>query len=261
MEIRFLNRRQGSRKLRIAFLGFSFHTDLVLQLYPELLNSKLVHRSKDFDVAMVDFSSSIRHLSKPGEAEKISTSVNEIFDDYDEVCVYAHSFGVYAAGLFFSPKLNFCSTETKNKIHTAFAYSGTLNPINDEQGIPLRVFSLTRRDFNDRTLQNFRQRCGVEMPFCDDTSECRQCGNKKDIQMFAEDLELAEQVYLHHGNPGFRYDYALVAMNDKIFPPRNQVAAWQTCAETILQNCNHFEALSLMLGNLTSQNLHTLQNE
>lgn len=242
MEIRFLKRKPGNKKLRIAFLGFSFSIDLVLDLFPELSETGNELQAEDFDLAMVDFSSAIHYLAIPDGVGETPFSDKEIFDVYDEVALYAHSFGVYAAGLFFSAGTGFCPAEMKSKIHSAFAFAGTLHPINDEQGIPLRVFALTRRNFDAAALQTFRLRCGLNQ---------QDMQHSEDSEDFSEDLALAEQVYNHYGKPDFHYDYAVVAMNDKIFPSRNQLAAWQNTAKTITMDCNHFEALGMMIDKLT----------
>jgi len=242
MEIRFLKRKPGNKKLRIAFLGFSFSIDLVLHLFPELSETNSELQAENFDLAMVDFSSAIHYLAKPDGVGEKPFAGKETFDVYDEVSLYAHSFGVYAAGLFFSAGTDFCPDVIKSKIHSAFAFSGTLHPINDEHGIPLRVFALTRRNFNVATLQTFRLRCGLKQ---------QDMQHSEASENFSEDLTLAEQVYNHYGKPDFHYDYAAVAMNDKIFPFRNQLSAWQNTAKTIVMDCNHFEALGMMIDKLT----------
>lgn len=242
MEIRFLKRKPGNKKLRITFLGFSFSIDLVLDLFPELSETSSELQKEDFDLAMVDFSSVIHYLAKPDGVGEKPFAGKETFDVYDDIALYAHSFGVYAAGLFFSAGTGFCPAITKSKIHSASAFSGTLHPINDEQGIPLRVFALTGRNFNAATLQTFRLRCGLKQ---------QDMQHSEAYENFSEDLALAEQVYNHYGKPDFHYDYAVVAMKDKIFPFRNQLAAWQNTAETITMDCNHFEALGMMIDKLT----------
>lgn len=250
MQIRFLKRKSENRKLKIAFLGFSFDTDIILRLFPELsrINTKL--QIEEFDLAIVDFTSAIHYLANADEVGEKQCSIKEILDVYDEVFLYAHSFGVYAAGLFFSAETNFCSSKIKHKIHSAFAFSGTLQPINDEQGIPLRVFALTQRNFNDATLQTFRLRCGLKQ---------QDIPHSEASENFSEALALVQQVYNHYGKPDFHYDYAVVAMNDKIFPSRNQFAAWHNETKIISEDCNHFEALGMMIDKLTKPWLERME--
>ena len=71
------------------------------------------------------------------------------FSPYKQVYLLAFSYGVYASGIAKLPK--------DLKITKSIAINGTLIPVDDKYGVPLRQFELTEK-MDSKTVVKFRER-------------------------------------------------------------------------------------------------------
>lgn len=133
---------------------------------------------------------------------------------YREVCVVAWSLGVVAAGILM-PQIG-------SKVTRFLAVNGTFTPIDDERGIPQAVFNGTHDGLDERSLRKFYR---------------RMAGSASLFAAFAATMperpvdELKEELRSFVGRtvPGDvrMPDLAVAGMNDAIFPPANQLKAWE----------------------------------
>lgn len=134
---------------------------------------------------------------------------------YDEVLVAAWSMGVWAASLVL-PRSGL-------KYTAALAVNGTMRPIDDDRGIPCDVFDATLAALTPVSLAKFQR---------------RMCASREALAGFMEhspqrtfESVLAELASIgaaaRASAPPMKWDCAVVASSDRIFPPANQLLAWE----------------------------------
>lgn len=112
----------------------------------------------------------------------------------------------------------------KSVIGPRIAVNGTPYPIHDSMGIPEAIFDGTLASMSDRTVTKFRRRmCGSvsAMEKLMSTSPSRSTDGLRD-----ELAAIGQSVRLSTPD-NFRWTKAVVGLNDLIFPPANQKAAWE----------------------------------
>lgn len=135
---------------------------------------------------------------------------------YDEICIVAWSYGVYAASV---------STESlESRVTLRLAVSGTLHPCHRRLGIPENIFRGTLAAIDPHNMRKFYRR------ICADRREYARISAslpQRDTDSLRRELESfsPENLWLHH--PYARYDFALIGRDDAIIPPANQWRAWQ----------------------------------
>lgn len=135
---------------------------------------------------------------------------------YNEICVVAWSFGVYAAAA--------TTGAIDRKITRRIAVNGTLYPVDRRRGIPENIFQGTLNGLNERNLDKFYHRvCGSIAAFRN------FCENKPErgINELAEELQTFVPTELLQPTLSTRWDLAIISSNDAIFPAVNQWRAWQ----------------------------------
>lgn len=139
--------------------------------------------------------------------------------DYDEAVVLAWSFGVFAAAA------------TANHLPVAvtcrIAVGGTLWPVDDEIGIPRELFWGTLENLTPASLRRFYRRICAN---ADQYEEFMAVVPRRDIDDITAELEAiprhiraCELTAL-----GKRWDYALIPVDDRVFPPLHQQRAWES---------------------------------
>lgn len=146
---------------------------------------------------------------------------------YKEVVVLAWSLGVHAAELALS--------HSELPLTLTIAVNGTPNPVSDSEGIPVDVFKTTAERLNEQSLTKFRRRMGAaEMP-----------RGPRSIE------ELQHELLNFPSSPvPFRWDYAIISSDDRIFPPENQRRAWSGRTEIIELEGSHFPDFHIILDRL-----------
>ena len=141
-----------------------------------------------------------------------------ILSEYDFKYLVAWSMGVMVATLFNTIKYN-----------SATAVNGTLKPIDDDFGIPKRIYDLTIRGFNEKGAEKFIKSMfdkDVELDKID-----------RDIENQKSELSALKN-YVANGN--FEYTRVILSDNDKIIPTKNQVAFWDIKPNLSSGHCPFF---------------------
>jgi len=187
MTITFITRGAGSRLLLI-FTGWS--TD-------HRLFSKL--RVTGWDVAVVS-------------GDSIDAPDFSPLDDYPTIYLFAWSMGVYFAERMLPARISPAA---------CYAINGTPFPCHDTQGIPEAVFIGTARALNPRNLRKFRIRmCGSSAHYLEHEREL-EGGDAVSLAALLLDVAAAP---LHEVR--LPWQAAYVGLDDRIFPPANQMTAW-----------------------------------
>jgi biotin synthesis protein BioG len=106
---------------------------------------------------------------------------------------------------------------------SATALGGTLRPVDDRRGIPVRVFDETIEKFSTQVLEDFYG------AMFDDTAESARFTDSRPRRSLAElrdELRVLRAAAEQQPPPGDIYTRRLVTGRDRIFPARNQVRAW-----------------------------------
>lgn len=146
---------------------------------------------------------------------------------YKEVVVLAWSLGVHAAEIALQG--------SQLPLTLTVAVNGTPSPISDTEGIPVEVFKLTAERLTEQSLVKFRRRMGAaDMPR----------GSRPIEELRRELLDFPSQTVQ------FRWDYAVICSDDRIFPPENQRRAWLGRAEIIEMEGTHLPDFHAVLERL-----------
>jgi len=127
-------------------------------------------------------------------------------EQYSEKYIVAWSMGVMVSTMFDFGKIN----------HST-AINGTLKPIDDNFGIPTKIYKLTVRGFNEKSSQKFMERMFKEKPPIDKFSS-------RDLESKKEEL-IALMNYQAKDSKTF--DRVIVSDSDNIIPTNNQLNYWQ----------------------------------
>ena len=138
--------------------------------------------------------------------------------EYSEIYLFAWSFGVYVASSMMDRLARF-------PLMLRVAINGTVTPVDDLTGIPDAIFQGTLEGLDERNLAKFYR---------------RMCGTQQDYKSFMakmphreiDDLRL-ELRRIFEMSRGSEVDVscwarAVIAADDRIFPPANLSRAWQS---------------------------------
>lgn len=124
-------------------------------------------------------------------------------DKYKNKSLIAWSMGVMVATLF------------NQKYTSATAINGTLKPIDNEFGIPQRIYDLTIKGFNEKGAQRF-----IKGMF---NENIKLSQISRDIENQKSELSALKN---YTANSNFKYNRIILSDNDKIIPTKNQIAFW-----------------------------------
>lgn len=138
------------------------------------------------------------------------------FSSYKRITLIAFSYGVFMAG-FLKDVLPECDLK--------IAVNGTLKPVDDEFGIPHKIFTLTLENMTELTALKFREKL-----FADKSELAIFNKNLPDRDMTSSKAELAalKSYFLANKNIEFEYDKVLIGEKDRIIPAKNQKNFWQS---------------------------------
>ena len=178
MKYKWLN-KQNSEELIIFFNGWGMDESVVNYLNPENYDIIMLY---DYNNLEFDWS---------------------IISNYSKKHIVAWSMGVMCATLF------------NLDVVSATAINGTLKPIDNEFGIPNRIYDLTVRGFNLKGRERF-----INSMF--DKPEDLPIVNRE----FEEQKSELSALKNYQANMDFKYNRVIISDLDKIIPTKNQEAFW-----------------------------------
>ncbi len=154
-------------------------------------------------------------------------SVRDIASHYKEVNVVAWSFGVWVANRAMQNVV----------INKAIAINGTLQPVDNQYGIPDVIFNRTVENLSEISRRKFNLRmCGSKEAF-QKYSRTKTQRTFDDIR--AELVNLKKLFETHTDNDNI-FNSSIISKNDNIFPLENQKAFWEKKIEIKIINSSHF---------------------
>ncbi len=133
-------------------------------------------------------------------------NINYDFGNYDKKILIAWSFGVYVCNYYYDNFKNFDKFT---------AINGTLKPIDDECGIPVKIFNLTVDNFNELSLGKFMKKISQTKNMADYCA--RGTSELKEELINIRDIKIKNY---------FNFDKVYISLNDRIIPYKNQKNYW-----------------------------------
>ncbi len=192
MQIEFIN-KQKSNKLLLFFTGWGHCPNTLSQI-----------KTTGFDVAVA-----FDYRQKPNP-----TDLQKIINLYDEVHLLAWSFGVFVANEVLQGV----------KLHSSIAINGSISPISNDKGIPIRIFNKTLQTITPENLQKFNLR------MCNNNEAQAYYSKCKPNRTFAEqkqELQFLKDWATNTPTDTNIFQSAYISSNDKIFTPQNLQNAWE----------------------------------
>lgn len=183
MLIRLISEDRRGKSLIFIFLGWGMDTTPFRGLSAE-----------GYSVAV-----SFAYDGSQEEAEQYRRFIN----DYEEVNLFAWSYGVAVANRMLTGKENVC-----------IAINGSVTPKDDRFGIPERIFNLTLRSLSAENMKRFYAFTGMG----DILPERDLASLRPELEMFGN---------LPPAEPSRLWTAAYVGMKDRIIPPGNQISLWE----------------------------------
>ena len=158
---------------------------------------------------------------------------NQLKHQYDDIQLISWSFGVWVA----SHKLS----NSTIKINKSIAINGTLKPVDDEFGIPKKIYQLTHEKFSEKVASAFYKK------MCLGSSSAKQylkTTPQREMDDLKDELIYLEDYYNKNKETGeLSYDVAFISENDLIFPTKNQTNFWNNQTKTRIKfnnEASHF---------------------
>ncbi|MDE6339988.1 MAG: DUF452 family protein, partial [Muribaculaceae bacterium] len=190
MTFELLQHTPGCNRLILIFTGWSASPDLHKDIQLKGWDIAVVHNYSDLDFDL------------------------GALDGYSTIWLFAWSLGIVAASHILPAE----------KITAAFAVNGTLNPVDDNEGIPVSIYKGTASNLDQRNLSKFLRRMSP------DSETFKRSFSK---QFSDEDIEdLREQLILLHNISNSLCDNlpwrkVFISKGDRIFPPGNMKQSWE----------------------------------
>lgn len=208
MQYKLISHENGNEGLLIFFLGWSCAPESLKEFSP-----------KGWDLLLLyDY----RELSLPEDFDKIIFS-------YTKHSLIAHSFGVWVAGH------HMCSMPT---LESSIAICGSLLPVDDEYGIPKKIFDFTLKTIKSKGIEKFNARmCGDDFDKFtpSNLSFDEQCSELVALSNYFVKYPIAKE-------DASKWSAAVICSKDQIFPEDNLLFFWKNISVeiTAFRNRSHF---------------------
>lgn len=187
MKYFLLNQKQENNELIVFFNGWAMNETPVKHLNCEGYDILVFYDYRDlnFDFSQFDFKK------------------------YKKKYLVCWSMGVYAANLFAD---EFKSFDKK------IAINGTTKIINDDYGIPTKIYRITIKLFNQKSCEKFIENMFDDGKINPDVTIARGVDELKDELIAIQNIKLQNEL---------DFDKAIISTKDTIVPSENQIAYWE----------------------------------
>ncbi len=154
---------------------------------------------------------------------EIDLNLEAVFTAYKEVILVSWSMGVWVGQKIFGRK--------KKLFTRTIAINGTLCPVDDNRGIPAKIYDDTLAEFGEKARKKFYRR------MCREKTNLRKFLNNQPERSLAgqrEELEILRKRSDCVPVGLSVYDEIIIAENDWIVPTRNQLYFWKNMAVVTL---------------------------
>ncbi len=148
---------------------------------------------------------------------------------YQEICILAWSMGVYAAQQIMD--------RLPSALSRCIAVNGTVNPIDDKEGIPESIYNATLDRLDATGWAKF---CRRMLGGASRMAEMSDRMPKRPIEELEEELRVLGEGARRHSTllPHDRWDMAILTDGDAIFPIENQRRSWRNNCTVEVEGCH-----------------------
>ncbi len=195
----WLNNKPENKKLILFFNGWAMNETPVKHL-----------DCNDFDVLVIY------------DYRNLDFSFNQFdFSKYEKKYLICWSMGVYAANLFKNVLIGF-----DKKI----AINGTTKIIDDNYGIPVKIYKVTTRFLDENSKDKFIKNMFDNGKLNPNITITRPLSELKDELISIQNIKLSDEL---------NFDLAIISNDDKIIPTKNQLNFWQNKTTVRKINSTH----------------------
>ena len=144
-----------------------------------------------------------------------------ISEEYNEKYLIAWSMGVYVSGMF---------SDILNNFTRKIAINGTGAIIDDNFGIPNKIFNITAKFLNETSLDKFIKNMFDGGRLNPEITITRTLENLKNELYSIKELKINSLV---------DFDKAIISESDRIIPPKNQLNFWKNRTKTVVIQATH----------------------
>lgn len=199
MQYFWLNKKEENKKLILFFNGWAMNETPVKHLFCGDFDILVLfdYRNCEFDISQFDFSK------------------------YEQKYLICWSMGVYVSNLF--------KNELKD-FDKKIAINGTTKIIDDDFGIPKKIYNVTVRLLNQDSCDKFIKNMFDGGKLNPNITITRSLKELKEELISIQKINLDEELV---------FDLVLISDDDRIIPTKNQVNFWQDKAEIKLIGSTH----------------------
>lgn len=168
------------------------------------------------------------------------------FSKYKQVSLLAFSYGVYASGIAKLPD--------DLKFEKSTAINGTLIPVDENYGVPLRQFELTEK-MDSSTVVKFRQRLFGGVKAKEHFEIFEKNLPQRSAQSCTDELSGMKKYVPVLPIPHRKFDKIYIGLHDRCVPTRNQKNFWHK----ICQNNEDSNIIELETGHFPFYNYKSLE--
>lgn len=198
MQFKWLN-KENNKNLILFLNGWAMNESAVANLEKDGFDILMLsdYKNVDFDLTQFDF------------------------EKYDKKYLVCWSMGVYVSNLF---------KKELEKFDKKIAINGTNKIIDNDFGIPEKIYKVTTKFLNESSLDKF-----IKNMF--DAGNLNPSINiTKSVEELREELISIQKIEL---SEELKFDYAFISNDDRVVPTKNQIAFWQNKAPYKLINSTH----------------------
>lgn len=168
------------------------------------------------------------------------------FSKYKQVSLLAFSYGVYASGIATLPD--------DLKFEKSTAINGTLIPVDENYGVPLRQFELTEK-MDSSTVVKFRQRLFGGVKAKEHFEIFEKNLPQRSAQSCTDELSGMKKYVPVLPVPQRKFDKVYIGLHDRCVPTRNQKNFWHK----ICQNNEDSNIIELETGHFPFYNYESIE--
>ncbi|MBQ7287984.1 MAG: DUF452 family protein [Candidatus Gastranaerophilales bacterium] len=199
MQYFWLNKKDENKKLILFFNGWAMNETPVQHLKNDDFDVLVLFDYRDVDFNLAQFN----------------------FSKYDEKYLVCWSMGVYVANLFKKDLFDF-----DKKI----AINGTTSIIDDNFGIPEKIYKITVKLMNEDSCDKFIKNMFDNGKLNPNITITRSLAELKEELISIQKIELKEEL---------AFDKAIISELDRIVPTKNQLNFWQNKTKIEKINSTH----------------------
>ena len=191
MQYFWLNKKEENKKLILFFNGWAMNETPVKHLKCDDYDVLVFYDYRSLDINLSDFD----------------------FSKYEQKNLICWSMGVYVANLFYDDLKVF-----NNKV----AINGTTKIINNDFGIPEKIYKVTVKFLNEDSCDKFIKNMFDNGKLNPSITITKTISELKEELIFIQNIQLQKELL---------FDKAIVSDNDRVVPTKNQLNFWENKAE------------------------------